>query len=279
MNGQLVLLVVVIHADPPEVYILVKNSFIVRILQTQQLLKPSIERITQLVHLEREALHQLLHQVRGIEPVSYDGEQAPESHVMAQLYPVVQTQYTAIPTSPDGNCLWHMVSQGLTGTEELTTDLRLLTVLILVENEQYFRDLLSLENHDESFADIVKAAATWGAWGGKFHLHALSLALNRAIYVYSSFRLRDGSFPYEDCNSAQLRQLFSAKAKWTRQHFMYQKPGVESSSGHAAIMGYFTATPGHFTTLLPNSLLAIRFVPTTNLFSAGNTRLLSQHFR
>ena len=81
-------------------------------------------------------------------------------HSSILLYKLV---YTALPTSPDGNCLWHMVSQGLIGTEDLTADLRLLTVLRMVDNEQYFRQLLSLERNDETFADIVMTAATWGA--------------------------------------------------------------------------------------------------------------------
>ena len=171
-----------------------------------------------------------------------------------------------------------MVSQGLTGTEELTAELRLLTVLTLVENERYFRQLLSLENHRYTFASIVRAAATWGAWGGEFHLHAISLALNRPIYVYSSFRLGDGSFPYQFQNSAELCQLFLAGADHTRQHYIYQKPG-EPLIGRKSIMGYLSGTPGHFTAILPNGELGLRFVPTTNLFIRAKTRFLSQFFR
>ena len=128
----------------------------------------------------------MLQQVRGLEPVIYDGEQTPERCIMSQLHPMAQMCYTTVPTSPDGNCLWHMVSLGLCGTEELMPDLRVLTLVTLLENERYFRHLLSSEDyHDESFADLVETAATLGAWGGKFHLHALSLALKRPIYVNS----------------------------------------------------------------------------------------------
>ena len=93
----------------------------------------------------------MLQQVRGMEPVIYDGEQTPERCIMSQLHPMAQMCYTAVPTSPDGNCLWHMVSLELCGTEELMPDLRVLTLVTLLENEWYFRHLLSSEDyHDES---------------------------------------------------------------------------------------------------------------------------------
>ena len=80
---------------------------------------------------ERATIYQMLQQVRGMEPVIYDGEQTPERCIMSQLHPMAQMCYTAVPTSLDGNCLWHMVSLGLCGMEELMPDLRVLTLVTL----------------------------------------------------------------------------------------------------------------------------------------------------
>ena len=199
---------------------------------------------------------------------------------MSQLHPMAQMCYTAVPTSPDGNCLWHMVSLGLCGTEELMPNLRVLTLVTLLENERYFRHLLGSEDyHDESFADLVETAASLGAWGGKCHLHALSLAFKRPIYIYSSFCARNGEYCYAGEGSVGLAALFLEQAEHTRQYFIYARPGQGLCEIAAPVMGYFTAAPRHFTAVLPNNGYSLRFIPSTNLFSHGNPRLLSHYFR
>ena len=82
--------------------------------------------------------------------------------------------------------------------------------------------------------------------------------------MYSSFRLRDGLFPYQFEDSAHLAQLFLAGAEHTRHHYVYQRPGGPLVA-HKPIQAYFTATPGHFTAIMPHPDSAIRFIPVIGL--------------
>ena len=55
-----------------------------------------------------------------------------DKNVLNLLHPAFLNEYTPRVTSPDGNCLWHMVSICLVGTQELTFFLRSATVYTLI---------------------------------------------------------------------------------------------------------------------------------------------------
>jgi len=65
--------------------------------------------------------------------------------VLSKLHPSFNQQYLPVRTSSDGNCLWHMVSIGLVGNQDLTVCLRLLTVEILVTKKDFFQTLMRFD--------------------------------------------------------------------------------------------------------------------------------------
>ena len=114
-------------------------------------------------------------------------------HLDEHLHPVVSYWYSLSETPPDGNYLWHTISLDLCGSTKLMSILRLVTVFTLVENEDYFRDLIEQNEHSNlDFDQQVAVALHFGAWGGEVHLHALSIALQRPIYIYTTFLTPDG---------------------------------------------------------------------------------------
>jgi hypothetical protein len=65
--------------------------------------------------------------------------------VLSKLHPSFSQQYLPVRTSSDGNCLWHMVSIGLVGNQDLTVCLRLLTAEILVTKKDFFQTLMRFD--------------------------------------------------------------------------------------------------------------------------------------
>ena len=221
----------------------------------------------------------MLEQLRSFEAPLYNASKHCLSrHIEYHLHSAVSVAYAPISTSPDGNCLWHMVSIGLCGSEKLTAPLRLLTILTLIENEVYFQDLIDNDNSPErTYHSVVKTAATWGAWGDEYHLHALAIALNACICVYTTFRLPNGYIPLVECNGGMLAELFLQGADYTRQHIRYQRPGNLVQGQRQSVMyGFFLG--GHYTAMLKRSTSELSFFPNTNLFSHGKVKLLSQFF-
>ena len=239
----------------------------------------SLDIIKRFVRCHVDDLHWLLQHLRGLDPPRYD----PSKHHIAQnvdyhLHPSVSVGYAAVSTSPDGNCLWHMVSIALCGSESLTASLRVITLFSLVVNEAYFQDLILQDaNPRRTFEDVVRVAATWGAWGDEYHLHALAIALTACICIFTTFRQADGYIPYLQYNGGMLSSLFRQGANHTRQHIRYQKPGSPDDIFSQLIMyGFFM--DHHYTAMLPRSQMELSFIPCTNLFSHGKVHLLSQTF-
>jgi hypothetical protein len=93
-----------------------------------------------------------------------------------------------------------MVSIGSVGNQDLTVCLRLLTVEILVSKKDFVQTLMRfyLQHRHQPCAQsdievlyfqVLETARKWKAWGGEYHLLALSIALQRDIYIYSTFRI------------------------------------------------------------------------------------------
>ena len=158
-------------------------------------------------------------QIRSLQKPLYDEKiHHVCQHVESHLHPFISSGHVPTTTSADGNCLWHMISIGICGHEQLTPHLRLITLLTLLDNEAYFQDLICCDqNPQRTFYRVLRAAATWGAWGDEYHLHALAIALNACICVYNNFLLPDGHFPYMECNGQELAALFLTGAEYTWQ--------------------------------------------------------------
>jgi hypothetical protein len=62
------------------------------------------------------------------------------------------------------------------------------------------------------YFQVLEIVRTWKAWGGEYHLLALSIALQRDIYIYCTFRI-DGI-----TNIQSLKKIFNSASAETRGH-------------------------------------------------------------
>jgi hypothetical protein len=140
-----------------------------------------------------------------------------------------------------------MVSIGLMRNQDLTVCLRLLTVEILVIKKDFVQTLMrfDLQHRHQPCAQsyievlyfqVLEIARKWKAWGGEYHLLALSIALQRDIYIYSTFRI-DGI-----TNMQSLKNLFDSALAETRGHLLYRSPQCFQSNRYSVckpICGFF----------------------------------------
>ncbi|XP_054154528.1 uncharacterized protein LOC128953053 isoform X3 [Oppia nitens] len=95
-------------------------------------------------------------------------------------------QLVCVHIKGDGNCLWSAVSTAVYGSDEYMESLRLLTAATLLD---YSSEFIGAYNSDMDvpFDELVSKAVTLQEWGYEWHIQALSMALHRPIYIYSSF--------------------------------------------------------------------------------------------
>ena len=131
--------------------------------------------------------------------------------------------------------------------QDLTVCLRLLTVEILVIKKDFVQTLMrfDLQHRHQPCAQsyievlyfqVLEIARKWKAWGGEYHLLALSIALQRDIYIYSTFRI-DGI-----TNMQSLKNLFDSALAETRGHLLYRSPQCFQSIRYSVckpICGFF----------------------------------------
>ena len=199
-----------------------------------------------------------------LEPILYS--EMPESPTVTQnLHPGLKKHYKPVCTTGDGNCLWNMVSIALTGNEECMENLRELTTTFIHLNMDHF--IYVLEHFNSEFEtpitieSLIDDSCMEGRWGCEFHLYALSMALERPIYIYCPQTRKDGAFWDEHLNGEEiLLKLQHGDRRW-RGHLRYE--GIRCSEGKRPICGFFQNE--HYTALLPVNEEAIIFPPYSNI--------------
>ena len=83
----------------------------------------------------------------------------------------------AVKTTGDGRCLFHSVSLCIFGNENYTHIIKIACVFVMLENETYFRQILSQQDNTLSFEKLIEDNANNDVRGTHFSIIALSLFL------------------------------------------------------------------------------------------------------
>ncbi len=203
--------------------------------------------------------------------------------VSNKLFDAFTAEYVPVLTKGDGNCMYHMVSLALCGTEQFMWHLRLLTAYSLIVHKEQMveviqptaRILLPLQQRDAT--SVVKAAEKeWldllcssirdKSWGNQFHLYALTAIMKRSIWLYGVMQNRclehEGRqlTPIkDDVTPTELQALFEKGDKRLNNSICYHSPTVPEEN--APLLGFLDAA--HFTAVLPVELakLSTKFAP------------------
>ncbi|CAC5390820.1 unnamed protein product [Mytilus coruscus] len=214
-------------------------------LQHHQLLKHTAE---QLINMTAVAVPEIIE----------------DKNVSKECHRSFLSQYIPVHTQARGNCLWEMISIGLCNKKVLMKTLRVLTAYTLLEHQIHFEQLLAADRSIakpvlDEFDDLTKTALTNKAWGNEYHLYALSIILQRPIYIYSTFKIN--IFRYEKCNASELKVMFDNKSILIGRHLKYipdSQLGIQVNSC-IPLCGFFRHS--HYTAVLPRTNQSLKFIP------------------
>ena len=194
-------------------------------------------------------------------------------HVQGELHPAVLEHYCPVTTTGDGNCLWNAVSLCLFNSEVHRLTLRLLTVDCMWNKQNFFLYLIGMDTIMEEgtllqrFHKHLRIARNDKEWGNEFHILALSIVLQRDIYVYSSFRV-NGNICLPSATSERLCEAF-ATHEHVGGHLLYTSPVQFKTQKYRQepICLHFDMRRTHYSAILKKNKNATIFRPNTNLFN------------
>ena len=208
-------------------------------------------------------------------PVTVKENYRLDLHVNSKLHPAMLKEYTPVVMTGDGNCLWNSILICLFGDERLAHMLRFLTVYVMWENRSYFLNRIGVDTIQEgrpveSFDRYLRIGRVNGEWGNEFHLLALSIALQRDIFSYSSFSSETGRWFIAKKNSPEnLANAFRTRRRGTGGQLIFCPPQhlKNANYGVQPICIHYDACGKHYTAVLPKKSPAVEFRPYTNFFS------------
>ena len=185
------------------------------------------------------------------------------------LHPVMQTYLLAVQTLGDGNCLFHSIWKQLFPqlTEDANTAqfMRQSTLYVIYRNENRYRQMVNSLGYKYTFQQYLNDIQQVGRFCGDLALSALSEALGRHIYCYTSFiNSETGRFFFDTDDFDTLTALFAARAQGTWQHHNIFSPSTMQANHRQPLKIIFHTN--HFTALF-TSCNHDDLVPQTNNFN------------
>ncbi len=177
------------------------------------------------------------------------------------LHPALDSQFKAIETMGDNNCLWNAICLCLGLPEYNQVEFRNITFSTICEHEEHFKTLLRPHPYEtiHTVKDACMHSNSSAGWGNEYHLLALAIALDRNIYVYSTFKdsTTGRFFQNARLDISKLASMFANKVAQTSQHRNYQ-PTQDIISRSPICLFY---DHPHYTALVPRVSSPIYCIP------------------
>ena len=116
--------------------------------------------------------------------------------------------------------MYHAISMNLFGSEINSFKIKLLTVFMHFEYEDFFRKFLHRYCYEYDFESLIKNASKLGVWGSEMRLIAISFLLRRPVYCYernASFTINPMSFSSRPVVIFLQDDHFIAGLRWSHQ--------------------------------------------------------------
>lgn len=205
-----------------------------------------------------------------------------DNHVKKFLNCAFASEFQPFKTKADGNCLYHMISICLIGDTRFSYLLRALTVFTLLKykteflnfiSSEYSSELNQLKNKDLAFElkkiyhEIIVKAQCDKIFGNNFHIQAISMFLNKHIYIYNKF---PNDLIKKKISIYELYRDYNNDNKILGRHVKYC-PSNSSVFGYqepyqTTIYGFYDPLEKHFTSLIPARINYFEFKPSFNWF-------------
>ncbi len=90
-----------------------------------------------------------------------------------------------VQTLGDGNCLYNSISMSIFGNNSMSLNIKLASVFILLEYDQYFKQILNKTGAPYTYEKLVQNTARMDIWGNQFIRTAISIIFNRPVWCLS----------------------------------------------------------------------------------------------
>ena len=198
-----------VHSDIPITYVdtlvLSLKTILEAIVTSNTLNSESIVRWSKCHHSELQTILKVVN--RPSQATFSNMHHQVDVAVKDNVFPAFTSQYMPVSTKGGGNCMYHILSLALCGTEQYMCHLRLVTAYSLIVHQQHMlkliqptaRILLPLQKRDAAsvakaaevqWLELLRSSITDKSWGNQFHLHALAMILGRSIWLYGVMHSR-----------------------------------------------------------------------------------------
>ena len=145
----------------------------------------SFQYIKNYVSLNKSQFIELVKVIRGLNMPLYNDQHLDLNY--SDLAEQVSKDYVPIFTSPNGNCLFNAISINLCGSEAQSLGIKLASIFICFEYEEFLRYFISKGNYRLNFENLILKLTKIGEWGCDVNLLTTSLLLARPVYSHSFF--------------------------------------------------------------------------------------------
>ena len=134
------------------------------------------------------------------------------------------TNLEPIETTRNGNCLYNAISIIIFGCEDYFYLIKICVLSILLRYEAYFRNILLKCDSQFSFEEYIENCAIQFSWGDEISQIAVSILLDRPLYVYSFDPIKLIPYSYEFCVNPNSLNKFSINLGFIVNHFVALLP-------------------------------------------------------
>ena len=132
--------------------------------------------------------------------------------------------FEPVETLRNGNCLYNSISLNLYGSEDNYFLIKIGTLFILFQHEAYFRNIMIETVSKFNFEKYIEYVAFPGSWGDELSQVAISILLDRPLYVFSCDPIRNIPYSTEVCVNANTINNCSINIGFMVNHFVALMP-------------------------------------------------------
>ena len=173
-------------------------------------------------------LRQLTEFFRESYPLEYNGELIDTDFSLCIQNTELFGNFIAISTDADGNCLYKAISLLIYGNQDCYIQIKLSVLFILIEYEEYFRNILKVTSPEYSFEKLIEDVSQTNSWGNEYTQLAISIVFNRPLNIYLFDKNNQPIYIHQFCvNNLQLEKEKSINLAHKIHHFVALLPIVE----------------------------------------------------
>jgi len=204
--------------DDEELLKLLRDDFCLEI----EKINTTVDAIKNQFLANKDMFSKVISEIRLIEPNTVFSGQ-PISKIEENFKKILQLNENlfAVNSTGDGSCLYHSISLILFGSENFSFLIKLCSIFMLFENEDYFRKV-SFNATGLTFENLILSSCKKYQYGNNLNIISIEIMLNRNIFCYNQSETISVLYHFSeriDKNPILIGLIFSLYGKIYRHFF------------------------------------------------------------